>query len=264
MRDIEASCPRGTRPRPSRSRRSRAPPARPPRPTRSARRKVASGLSVPKTAFMSRRKSGRFQSVEIVLTQRLLPQPEIPIRRMPLRDRDAGVERFLARRAPGASASQSSGRRSRRRRRARSAEARTRARPPCATSAPSRRGPRRKAASSKAWRVRERSWRRGARSRRPSAPACASASRRIGRLVDRRRRAAAAGGPRGCWAISAVVGQLVLDDVDLLLRVLGDRQARRDEQDVPAPVLERRGRGRAAAARSPAARRRAVGKSFSR
>ncbi len=51
---------------------------------RSARRKVISALSVPKTAFMSRRKSGRFQSVEIVFTQRLLPQPEIPIRRIPL------------------------------------------------------------------------------------------------------------------------------------------------------------------------------------
>ncbi len=51
---------------------------------RRARRKVISGLSVPNTAFMSRRKSGRFQRVEIVLTQRLFPQPEIPISRMPL------------------------------------------------------------------------------------------------------------------------------------------------------------------------------------
>ncbi len=42
-----------------------------------------SGLSVPKTTFMSRRKSGRFQSVEIVLTQRLFPQPEIPMSRIP-------------------------------------------------------------------------------------------------------------------------------------------------------------------------------------
>ena len=32
---------------------------------------------------MSNRKSGRFQSVEIVLTQRLLPQPEIPMSRIP-------------------------------------------------------------------------------------------------------------------------------------------------------------------------------------
>jgi hypothetical protein len=33
---------------------------------------------------MSSRNSGRFQEVEIVLTQRLLPQPEIPISRIPL------------------------------------------------------------------------------------------------------------------------------------------------------------------------------------
>ena len=45
---------------------------------------VISGLSVPNTAFMSSRKSGRFQSVEIVLTQRLFPHPEIPMSRIPL------------------------------------------------------------------------------------------------------------------------------------------------------------------------------------
>ena len=44
---------------------------------------VDSGLSVPKTMFMSRRKSGRFQSVEIVLTHRLFPQPEIPMSSRP-------------------------------------------------------------------------------------------------------------------------------------------------------------------------------------
>ena len=35
-----------------------------------------------------------------------------------------------------------------------------------------------------------------------------------------------------------VVGQLVLDDVDLLLQVLGNHQARRNEEHVAAPVLE--------------------------
>ena len=36
-----------------------------------------------------------------------------------------------------------------------------------------------------------------------------------------------------------VVGQFILDDVDLLLRLLRERQARRNEEDVPAPVLQR-------------------------
>ena len=50
---------------------------------RRARSNVCSGLSVPKTRFMSRRKSGRFQSAEIALTESDLPQPDIPIMRMP-------------------------------------------------------------------------------------------------------------------------------------------------------------------------------------
>ncbi len=62
---------------------------------RSARSNVCSGLSVPKTRFMSRRKSGRFQSAEIALTESDLPQPDIPIMRMPFGNRHSGVERFL-------------------------------------------------------------------------------------------------------------------------------------------------------------------------
>ena len=60
----------------------------------------------------------------------------------------------------------------------------------------------------------------------------------------------------------AVVGQLVLDDVDLLLRLLGNRQARRDEEDVPAAVLQ----GAVEVAQPPddLRARPAVGKSFSR
>src|SRR5262249_37441214 len=51
---------------------------------RSARKNVDSGFSVPNTAFISRRNRGRFHNVDIVFTQSLLPQPEIPISRSPL------------------------------------------------------------------------------------------------------------------------------------------------------------------------------------
>ena len=84
MRDIEASWPSRYPPTPISISSIQSTAGETASTARSARRNVISALSVPKTAFMSSRKSGRFQSVEIVLTQRLFPQPEIPISRMPL------------------------------------------------------------------------------------------------------------------------------------------------------------------------------------
>src|SRR5664280_3456026 len=49
----------------------------------SARWNVCSGFSVPKTRFMSRRKSGRFQSAEMAFTESDFPQPDTPMSRMP-------------------------------------------------------------------------------------------------------------------------------------------------------------------------------------
>ena len=72
MRDIEASPPSRYPPTPISISSIQSTAGETASTERSARRNVASGLGVPKTAFMSRRKSGRFQSVEIVLTAEAL------------------------------------------------------------------------------------------------------------------------------------------------------------------------------------------------